>query len=170
MNEKDENTLENELRIALIDKVKVEYISLCESERKFIEHNGIYIPKNVYEFLDWYFECYLFGASISEMKEVELNLYHLNLFYKFKQRYKTHKKWDIEKEREFLKDMNKIDALPRVTNKKEEKILASGNLPFQFIDEHERRYRRTVYDVGRELCIKFTVNRENDIWTVNYRK
>ena len=72
----------------------------------------------------------------------------------------------------------KIDALPRVTNKEEEKILAkelrvalrSGNLPFQFIDEHERRYRRTVDDVGRELGVKFTVNRDNDIWTVNYRK
>ncbi len=73
---------------------------------------------------------------------------------------------------------NKIKSLPRVTNKEEEKKLAkelrialrTGNLPFQFIDEHERRYRRTVYDVGRELGVKFTVNRENDVWTVNYRK
>lgn len=72
----------------------------------------------------------------------------------------------------------KIDALPRVTNKEEEKILAkelrvalrSGNLPFQFIDEYERRYRRTVYDVGRELGVKFTVNRVNNVWTVNFRK
>jgi hypothetical protein len=71
----------------------------------------------------------------------------------------------------------KIEALPRVTNKKEEKILAkelrvalrSGNLPFRFIDEHERRYRRTVYDVGRELGVKFTVNRDNDVWMVNFR-
>lgn len=73
---------------------------------------------------------------------------------------------------------NKIKSLPRVTNKKEEKKLAkelrvalrSGNLPFQFIDEHERRYRRTVYDVGRELGIKFTVNKNNDVWTVDYKK
>lgn len=73
---------------------------------------------------------------------------------------------------------NKIEALPRVTNKKEEKILAkelrvalrSGNLPFQFLDEYERRYRRTVYDVGRELGVKFTVNKVDDVWTINYRK
>lgn len=73
---------------------------------------------------------------------------------------------------------NKIESLPRVTNKQEEKILAKelrialrgGNLPFQFIDEHERRYRRTVYDVGRELGVKFTVNRVNNVWSVNYKK
>ncbi len=72
----------------------------------------------------------------------------------------------------------KIESLPRVTTKEEEKKLAkelrvalrSGNLPFQFIDEHERRYRRTVYDVGRELGVKFTVNRNNNVWTVNYRR
>ena len=72
----------------------------------------------------------------------------------------------------------KIDALPRVTTKEEEKVLAkelrvalrTGNLPFQFIDEHERRYRRTVYDVGRELGVKFTVNRVNSVWSINYRK
>lgn len=73
---------------------------------------------------------------------------------------------------------NKIESLPRVTNKTEEKILAkelrvalrNGNLPFQFIDEHERRYRRTVYDVGRELGIKFTVNRVNNVWSINYKR
>ena len=72
----------------------------------------------------------------------------------------------------------KIESLPRVTNKIEEKKIAkelrvalrSGNLPFQFIDEYERRYRRTVYDVGRELGVKFTVNRDNDVWTVNFKK
>ena len=72
----------------------------------------------------------------------------------------------------------KIDALPRVTNKEEEKILAkdlrvalrSGNLPFKFLDEYERRYRRTVYDVGRELGVKFTVNKDNNVWTVNFKR
>ena len=72
----------------------------------------------------------------------------------------------------------KVEALPCVTNKQEEKILAkelrialrSGNLPFQFVDEHERRYRRTVYDVGREMGVKFAVNRDNDVWTVNFKK
>ena len=73
---------------------------------------------------------------------------------------------------------NKIEALPRVTNKEEEKILAkelrvalrSGKLPFQFVDEYERRYRRTVYDVGREMGVKFTVNKVDDIWTVNFKR
>jgi hypothetical protein len=73
---------------------------------------------------------------------------------------------------------NKIDALPRVTNKIEEKKIAkelrialrSGNLPFKFLDEYERRYRRTVYDVGRELGVKFTVNKDNNVWTVNFKR
>ena len=73
---------------------------------------------------------------------------------------------------------NKVESLPRVTNKEEEKILAkelrialrTGNLPFQFVDEYERRYRRTVYDVGRELGVKFTVNKVDDVWTVNFRR
>lgn len=72
----------------------------------------------------------------------------------------------------------KIESLPRVTTKEDEKILAkelrialrSGNLPFQFIDEYERRYRRTVYDVGRELGVKFTVNKDNNVWTVNFKR
>ena len=73
---------------------------------------------------------------------------------------------------------NKIESLPRVTTKEEEKILAkelrvalrSGNLPFQFLDEYERRYRRTVYDVGREMGVKFAVNKVDDIWTVNFKR
>ena len=73
---------------------------------------------------------------------------------------------------------NKIESLPRVTNKIEEKKLAkelrialrSGNLPFKFLDEYERRYRRTVYDVGRELGVKFTVNKDNNVWTVNFKR
>lgn len=95
---------EHKEMVLLMDKTKIEYTSLRKSEREFIEHERLYIPNDVYEFLDWYLYCYLFDKPIDTRKEEELTLYHFNLFYKFKQRYKTHKKWDIENEREFIKE------------------------------------------------------------------
>lgn len=95
---------EHKEMVLLMDKTKIEYTSLRKSEREFIEHERLYIPNDVYEFLDWYLYCYLFDKPIDTRKKEELGLYHFNLFYTFKQRYKTHKKWDIENEREFIKE------------------------------------------------------------------
>lgn len=95
---------EHKEMVLLMDKTKIEYTSLCKGEKEFIKHERLYVPNDVYEFLDWYLYCYLFDKPIDTRKEEELTLYHFNLFYKFKQRYKTHKKWDIENEREFIKE------------------------------------------------------------------
>ena len=101
---------EHKEMVLLMDKTKIEYTSLRESEREFIEHERLYIPNDVYEFLDWYLYCYLFDKPIDTRKKEELGLYHFNLFYRFKQRYKTHKKWGVEDEREFIKELESSDS------------------------------------------------------------
>lgn len=101
---------EHKEMVLLMDKTKIEYTSLRKSEREFIEHERLYIPNDVYEFLDWYLYCYLFDKPIDTRKKEELGLYHFNLFYRFKQRYKTHKKWGVEDEREFIKELESSDS------------------------------------------------------------
>lgn len=101
---------EHKEMVLLMDKTKIEYTSLRKSEREFIEHEGLYIPNDVYEFLDWYLYCYLFDKPIDTRKKEELGLYHFNLFYRFKQRYKTHKKWGVEDERKFIKELESSDS------------------------------------------------------------
>jgi hypothetical protein len=101
---------EHKEMILLMDKTKLEYTSLRKSEREFIEHEGLYIPNDVYEFLDWYLYCYLFDKPIDTRKKEELGLYHFNLFYTFKQRYKKHKKWGVEDERKFIKELESSDS------------------------------------------------------------
>lgn len=101
---------EHKEMVLLMDKTKIEYTSLRKSEREFIEHERLYIPNDVYEFLDWYLYCYLFDKHFDTRKEEELTLYHFNLFYKFKQRYKTHKKWGVEDERKFIKELESSDS------------------------------------------------------------
>lgn len=101
---------EHKEMILLMDKTKLEYTSLRKSEREFIEHERLYIPNDVYEFLDWYLYCYLFDKPIDTRKKEELGLYHFNLFYTFKQRYKEHKKWGVEDERKSIKELESSDS------------------------------------------------------------
>lgn len=44
--------------------------------------------------------------------------------------------------------------------------LRTGNLPYQFQDKDEKDYRKIVYSVGRELGIKFKVQKVGDLWTI----
>lgn len=111
---------EHKEMILLMDKTKIEYTSLRKSEREFIEHERLYIPNDVYEFLDWYLYCYLFDKPIDTRKKEELGLYHFNLFYTFKQRYKKHKKWDIENEREFIKEYEFLNNQSQGSNNESE--------------------------------------------------
>ena len=101
---------EHKEMILLMDKTKIEYTSLRKSEREFIEHERLYVPNDVYEFLDWYLYCYLFDKPFDVRKEKELTLYHFNLFYKFKQRYKAHEKWDVCDERKSIKELESSDS------------------------------------------------------------
>ncbi len=113
---------EHKEMILLMDKTKIEYTSLRKSEREFIEHERLYIPNDVYEFLDWYLYCYLFDKPIDTRKKEELGLYHFNLFYTFKQRYKKHKKWDIENERESIKEHEFLNNQSQGSNNESEPI------------------------------------------------
>jgi hypothetical protein len=70
---------EHKEMVLLMDKTKIEYTSLRKSEREFIEHERLYIPNDVYEFLDWYLYCYLFDKHFDTRKEEELTLYHFNV-------------------------------------------------------------------------------------------
>ena len=97
----------------LLNKIKKEYTLLRSSEAEFIEHERLFVPKGelgVYEFVDWYLYCYLFDKPFDVRKEKELTLYHFNLFYEFKQRYKTHEKWGVEDERKFIKELESSDS------------------------------------------------------------
>ena len=97
----------------LLNKIKKEYALLRSSEAEFIEHERLFVPKDelgVYDFLDWYLYCYLFDKPFDARKDEELTLYHFNLIHEFKQRYKKRKKWSVEDERKFIKELESSDS------------------------------------------------------------
>jgi len=51
-------------------------------------------------------------------------------------------------------------------NKRLRHALRGGNLPFSWQDEHERRYRRIVYEMGIETGRQFKVTKVGVNWTV----
>lgn len=65
------------------------------------------------------------------------------------------------------------EVAPR--NEREQKILntrlrlalRTGDLPFMFVDEHEKDYRKIVYSVGVEMGKKFTANKVGSNWTIS---
>ena len=85
-------------------------------------------------------------------------------------------------------DMNKVDAVNDVNDERlipvaneeaprtrdEQKILntrlrlalRTGALPFRFIDDQEKHYRKIIYSTGIEVGKKFTANKDGDVWTV----
>ena len=51
-------------------------------------------------------------------------------------------------------------------NKNLREALRNGVLPFRWIDEHERRYRRIVYEMGLETGRQFKVTKVGINWVV----
>ena len=51
-------------------------------------------------------------------------------------------------------------------NKDLRHALRSGNLPFRWFDEHERRYRKIVYEMSIETGRQFKVTKVGINWTV----
>lgn len=51
-------------------------------------------------------------------------------------------------------------------NKKLREALRNGSLPFKWIDEHERRYRRIAYEMGLETGRQFKVTKVGINWMV----
>ena len=65
-------------------------------------------------------------------------------------------KMEVSLTREQVKDINK----------KLRYALRNGVLPFKWIDEHERRYRRIAYEMGLETGRQFKVTKVGINWTV----
>ena len=52
-------------------------------------------------------------------------------------------------------------------NKRLREALRNGDLPFRWRDEHERRYRRIVYEMGLETDRQFKVTKVGVDWVVD---
>ena len=52
-------------------------------------------------------------------------------------------------------------------NKRLRDALRGGNLPFEWQDEHERRYRRIAYEIGLETGRQFKVTKVGVDWVVD---
>ena len=79
-----------------------DYNSLHNEKRELLKHRGIYAPKYAFEFLDWFFDCYLFGKPMHVKEDEGLSLYHFQLYNEYVNRLFEHKNWTDDKEREFL--------------------------------------------------------------------
>lgn len=55
----------------------------------------------------------------------------------------------------------------KMKNAKIRMALREGNLPYQFVDEEERNYRKLIYMMSREIGCKFKVTKEKDVWTIS---
>ena len=64
------------------------------------------------------------------------------------------------------KEMQLTNEQVKEINKALRHALRSGNLPFRWIDEHERRYRRIVYEMGLETGRQFKVTKVGVNWVV----
>jgi hypothetical protein len=65
-------------------------------------------------------------------------------------------KKELQLTREQVKDINK----------RLREALRNGILPFRWRDEHERRYRRIVYEIGIETERQFKVTKTGVNWVV----
>lgn len=83
-----------------------DYNSLHNEKRELLKHRGIYAPKYAFEFLDWFFDCYLFGKPMHVKEDEDLSLYHFRLYNEYVDRLFEHKNWTDDKEREFLNNQS----------------------------------------------------------------
>ena len=57
-------------------------------------------------------------------------------------------------------------AEQKILNARLRLALRTGNLPFRFIDDQEKHYRKIIYSMGVEVGKKFTANKDGNVWTV----
>lgn len=55
----------------------------------------------------------------------------------------------------------------KLKNAKIRMALREGKLPYIFIDNDEKSYRKIVYEMGKEIGVKFTVKKAKDVWTIS---
>ncbi len=54
----------------------------------------------------------------------------------------------------------------KILNTRLRLALRTGALPFRFIDDQEKHYRKIIYSTGVEVGKKFTANKDGNVWTV----
>ena len=54
----------------------------------------------------------------------------------------------------------------KILNAKIRLAIRDGQLPYTFIDEYERDYRKIVYNMSIEIGKKLTVNKKGNVWTI----
>ena len=54
----------------------------------------------------------------------------------------------------------------KILNTRLRLALRTGELPFRFIDDQEKHYRKIIYSTGVEVGKKFTANKDGNVWTV----
>lgn len=45
--------------------------------------------------------------------------------------------------------------------------LRKGDLPYVFFDKNEKTYRKLIYESGKELGVKFKVNKIGERWSID---
>ena len=55
----------------------------------------------------------------------------------------------------------------KILNARIRLALRTGDLPFTFVDKHEKNYRKIVWKMGKDLNKKFTVNKRKSVWTIS---
>jgi hypothetical protein len=54
----------------------------------------------------------------------------------------------------------------KILNTRLRLALRTGELPFRFVDDQEKHYRKIIYSIGVEVGKKFTANKDGNVWTV----
>ena len=54
----------------------------------------------------------------------------------------------------------------KILNTRLRLALRTGAMPFRFIDDQEKHYRKIIYSTGIEVGKKFTANKNGNVWTV----
>lgn len=54
----------------------------------------------------------------------------------------------------------------KILNTRLRLALRTGALPFRFVDDQEKHYRKIIYSTGVEVGKKFTANKDGNVWTV----
>lgn len=92
-----------------------DYNSLRNEKSELLKHKGVYAPKYAFEFLDWFFDCYLFGKPMHVKEDEGLSLYHFQLYNEYVDRLFEHKNWTDKKEIDFLnKQFNNEEEMPPI--------------------------------------------------------
>lgn len=87
---------------------------------------------------------------------------------------------NMEEQARYQTKMDAVDDVIQTANEEaprtrdEQKILntrlrlalRTGALPFRFIDDQEKHYRKIIYSTGVEVGKKFTANKDGNVWTV----